>query len=74
MKMPKLSLLDWQQRFGTEEACAEVLTQVRWPGGFYCPVCAGREYSYIVTRQVYQCKQCHHQTSLTSGTDRKSVV
>jgi len=68
MKMPKLSLLEWQQQFGTEDACAEALIQVRWPSGFYCPVCAGQEYSYIATRQVYQCKQCHHQTSLTSGT------
>jgi hypothetical protein len=31
MKMQDLSLLEWQQRFGTEDACAEALTQVRWP-------------------------------------------
>ncbi len=40
MKMTELSLLEWQRRFGTEEACAGALTRVRWPDGFICPVCA----------------------------------
>lgn len=68
MKMPELSLIEWQRRFGTEEACAEALTRVRWPDGFICPACAGKAYSYITSRQVYQCSHCQHQTSVTSGT------
>jgi hypothetical protein len=34
--MPATSLLEWQKRFGTENACAKVLTEVRWPQGFQC--------------------------------------
>jgi len=68
MKMPELSLIEWQHRFGTEEACAEALIRVRWPDGFICPVCAGKAYSYITSRQIYQCSHCQHQTSVTSGT------
>ena len=39
MKMPEISLIEWQQRFGTEEACIDTLFSVRWPGGFMCPEC-----------------------------------
>ena len=68
MKMPELSLLEWQEQFGTEEACEEALARVRWPNGFICPVCGGKEYSGITSRKIYQCKHCQHQTSVTSGT------
>jgi transposase-like protein len=68
MKMPEISLLEWQNRFGTEDACLEALIRVRWPDGFICPECAGREHSFITSRKTYQCSQCHHQTSVTSGT------
>lgn len=68
MKMPAISLLDWQKRFGTEEACLEELLRVRWPDGFICPVCGAREYSFITSRHSYQCSKCHRQTSATAGT------
>lgn len=34
MKTPKISLLEWQKRFGTEKACAEAIAKYRWPNGF----------------------------------------
>ena len=48
MRMEAISLLEWQNRFGSEKACAEALKKVRWPTGFSCPECAGKEY-----RQLY---------------------
>jgi transposase-like protein len=68
MKMPELSLLDWQNQFGTDEACAATLKRVRWPDGFRCPACAGKNFSYITSRHIYQCCHCQHQASVTSGT------
>lgn len=68
MKMPTISLLEWQKRFGTEQACIETLIKVRWPDGFICPECSSRKSSFIVTRNSYQCSHCHHQTSAISGT------
>ena len=68
MKMPKVSLIEWQDRFGTEEACSEALVKVRWPDGFICPKCGTRKYSYIKSRHLYQCCSCHHQASILSGT------
>ncbi len=37
MKMPEVSLLEWQKRFGTERVCEKVLAKIRWPNGFICP-------------------------------------
>jgi transposase-like protein len=68
MKMPEISLMEWQNRFGTEEACVESLVKVRWPDGFICPECAEKEHSFITSRKIYQCCHCNHQTSVTSGT------
>ena len=68
MKMPKVSLLEWQKRYGTERACEKVLFKIRWPDGFVCPRCNSTEVSYIKTRKVYQCCQCRHQVSITAGT------
>jgi len=68
MKMPKVSLLEWQKRYGTERACEKALFKIRWPDGFVCPRCNSIEVSYIKTRKIYQCSQCRHQVSITAGT------
>ena len=33
MRMPKISLLQWQKRYGTEKACISMLAKYRWPNG-----------------------------------------
>lgn len=68
MKMPNISLLEWQKRFGTEISCANVLVKVRWPQGFQCPTCGSQRFSFIATRRLYQCSQCRHQISVTADT------
>lgn len=68
MKMPEISLLDWQKKFGTEKACATALIKYRWPEGFICPHCGHQKAYYMTKRRVYECWQCHHQTYITAGT------
>jgi transposase-like protein len=68
MKMPEISLLEWQKRFGTERACEKVLVKIRWPHGFICPRCNSADASYIRTRKIYQCSHCRYQVSITAGT------
>jgi len=68
MKMPTISLLEWQKRFGTESACAKLLIKVRWPEGFQCPKCGSKKCSYVSTRKLHQCTQCRHQISVTADT------
>ena len=68
MKMPEISLLEWQKRYGTEKACAETLSKYRWPNGFQCPECGHEASYYIAKRRVHQCAKCRHHVSITAGT------
>lgn len=68
MKMPRISLIEWQKSYGTEKACAATLAKYRWPQGFICPKCGNDSSWYITTRRVYQCSRCQHQVSVTAGT------
>ena len=68
MKATGTNLLDWQKRFGTEEACIQALAEQRWPEGFRCPLC-GHDHGYaLLTRHRYECSGCHYQASVTAGT------
>jgi len=62
-------LLEFVARFGTEEQCLEHLAGLRWPGGYICPRCGGREAWQLKERsRIYECAGCHHQESITAGT------
>ncbi|EQD30017.1 IS1595 transposase, partial [mine drainage metagenome] len=62
-----LSLAEFQNQYGTEEQCRKALFQWRWPKGFQCPSCEGDRFCVLFNGR-YQCNDCRHQTSLTSGT------
>ena len=62
------SLAEFQARFSTEEACAACLAQSRWPDGFTCPRCGGKEAFGLPRRGLCQCKGCGYQVSVTAGT------
>ena len=62
------NLIEFVDRFQTEEDCRNYLFYRRWPNGFACPRCGDRGYYYISTRNLYECRSCHYQTSLTAGT------
>jgi len=59
---------DFQRRFSTENRCIRYLFKQRWPNGFACPRCGHHYYSLHSTRNLYQCKKCKYQASVTSGT------
>ena len=49
MKAEAMNLLQWQERFSTEEACAEALKQQRWPNGFQRPKCGhGHDHGHWI--------------------------
>lgn len=70
------TILDFEQRFATEEACREYVVQLRWPEGFCCPRC-GHGKVWIMKRGLYWCHQCDYQVSVRAGTifqdSRKSL-
>jgi transposase-like protein len=65
-----MTVLEFQQYFATEEACAEHLFHLRWPKGFICPRCGGTHYAIHSTRHLWEClnMDCRYQASLTAGT------
>ena len=68
MKTEEIGFFEWQERFSTDEACAEFLAKKRWPKGFQCPRCGHHKAHLITTRHLYQCASCRHQVSVTAGT------
>jgi transposase-like protein len=62
------SLPKFLKSYGSEEQCQEKLFKYRWPGGFTCPKCGHVRYYELKTRQLFQCTECRHQCSITSGT------
>jgi len=63
-----LSEPDFERQFGTEEQCRAVVVASRWPDGFVCPQCGGRQHSLVKTRDLFQCSACRRQTSPIAGT------
>jgi transposase-like protein len=63
-----LSEAAFRAKYGTEELCRAAVFAMRWPNGFACPACGGTEHVLVSPRQLYQCRRCRHQASLTAGT------
>jgi transposase-like protein len=61
-------LIEFQKEFPNDEACAKHLAEQRWPGGFICSQCGHKEAWYLRKRQLFDCKVCRCQTSVTAGT------
>ena len=53
--------------FPDEDACVEYLGRLRWPEGFACPACGGRE-SWRTAGRLWMCARCGVKTSATAGT------
>src|SRR3954471_4668053 len=58
----------FERLYPDEQACRKAWFAWRWPEGFKCPRCAATAYCEIRERQLLQCRQCRHQTSLIAGT------
>ena len=61
------TVLEFEKRFATEEACRRYLFELRWPNGFCCPRC-GQRQAWTTKRGLYRCRLCDLQTSVTAGT------
>jgi transposase-like protein len=54
--------------FSDLDVATEYVADLRWPDGFACPHCGGREYSYVSTRRLWKCRSCQKQSSVKVGT------
>ena len=61
------NLVEFTERFASEEACMVYLMSIRWPQGFVCPNCGGLQ-GWPMARGTFFCASCKRQTSVTAGT------
>lgn len=59
---------EFEAWFGSESACSDYVSRLRWPGGFQCPCCGRVAKPWWKNRGLFQCPQCRGQTSVTAGT------
>ena len=62
------SIHEIQKHFSNDEVCRNHLFHLRWPAGFVCSVCGSNRYDALKKRQLLQCRNCKHQTSIIAGT------
>jgi transposase-like protein len=63
-----VTLLDLGRLFDTDEKCRELLVRLRWPNGPQCPRCAGAATALATAKQLFYCKECDYQFTVTAGT------
>ena len=62
------TVIEFQRRFSTDEACELYLAECRWPDGFRCPRCGNEKAWALPARRLRECTACHYQASTTAGT------
>lgn len=62
------TVLEFQERFSTEQAARDYLRDCRWPEGFRCPRCAAARAYPRSDRRAMECASCGRITSVTAGT------
>jgi transposase-like protein len=61
------TVLEFRERFATDEACRDYVVALRWPDGFVCPLCEQKK-AWEMGRGLYWCQNCGYQASVTAGT------
>lgn len=59
---------EFEERFQTEDDCRAYWIDVRWGGEPTCACCKSKRVWTIRNGTTFECADCGHQTSLTSGT------
>ena len=63
----EITFKEFRRRYNTEDACRAELFRLRFPNGFVCPKCGCVEYYPVHGRNIYQCRSCRYQTSVTAN-------
>jgi len=63
-----MNLVDINTLFATEDKCRELLVRLRFPEGPQCLRCKGSVVKLDTEKQLFYCKDCDYQFSITSGT------
>jgi transposase-like protein len=66
--LKNMDIMKLMDKFQSEDACREVLEDLRWPDGVTCPRCQSKSISRISEYKVFECNSCRYQFSVKSGT------
>ena len=55
-------------KFPNDEKCRDFLESLRWPNGVCCTRCGDTSLLELTDRDQWECRSCHHQFSVMSGT------
>lgn len=61
------NVVELMDLFPTEEACLEYLSLIRWPDGYVCMRCDGKDV-WKMSSGLYRCQICRYAGSVISGT------
>ncbi len=63
-----MNLIDINSAFPTDDKCRELLVRLRWPEGPRCPRCKADAAELETDKQLFYCKACDYQFTVTAGT------
>ena len=63
-----MTLIDVVNLFDTDAKCREMLVRLRWPSGAKCPRCQSEVIDLATAKQIFYCKDCDYQFTVTAGT------
>jgi transposase-like protein len=63
-----VTILDLDNLFDTDAKSRELLCRLRWPNGPECPRCHGKVVELATAKQLFYCKDCDYQFTVTAGT------
>lgn len=63
-----LSLLDFNDKFSTDESCYEYLSEIKWKNGYGCAKCGNEKYFAGKQPSSRTCSRCKYSESVTAHT------
>ncbi|MGA2431103.1 MAG: IS1595 family transposase [Candidatus Acidiferrum sp.] len=63
-----MNLIDLNKAFPTDDKCRELLVRLRFPEGPRCIRCKGEAVELETDKQLFYCKACDYQFTVTAGT------
>lgn len=67
-KLTTMTLIEFANKFGTEDQCRTHFIAYRVEKGVVCKKCKGTKHYWLKGKQQFQCASCNFRTSLRSGT------
>ena len=61
-----MTILEFHKKYPTEESCKEAFKAQRQEEGIKCKKCGNMNHYWKAKREQWECKKCHHRTTLRS--------